>query len=98
MSKIAVAAIKAPAQSSNPSAPRRVRPAAPPDLVRDDDLTPAAVSALFDLAADIKKNPRRFRSELSGRVLAVLFEKRSLRTRLTFELAMKTLGGDSVFM
>ena len=67
-------------------------------MVRDDDFTPAGGAAVLDLAADVKKNPRRFQRELAGRSLAVLFEKRSLRTRLTFELAMKSLGGDSVFM
>ena len=94
MSKVALATLKPAASPS----PRRSRPAPPPDLIRDDDFTPAGVAAVFDLAADVKKNPRRFQRELSGRSLAVLFEKRSLRTRLTFELAMKSLGGDSVFM
>jgi ornithine carbamoyltransferase len=79
-------------------APRRVRPVPPPDLVRDDDFSSAGVAALFDLAADVKARPKRYARELAGRSLAVLFEKRSLRTRLTFELAMKSLGGDSVFM
>jgi ornithine carbamoyltransferase len=35
---------------------------------------------------------------LAGRILALLFEKPSLRTRVTFEVAMKTLGGESVFI
>lgn len=96
MGKTAVATFKS--SPSTQSAPRRVRVAPPPDLVRDDDFTPAGVAAVLDLAAEVKKNPRRFQKELAGRSLAVLFEKRSLRTRLTFELAMKSLGGDSVFM
>ena len=86
MSKAAVATLK-----SSPEA-------RPQDLIRDDNLTPAALAALFDLAAEVKARPRRFSRELAGRSLAVLFEKRSLRTRLTFELAMMSLGGDSVFM
>ncbi len=69
-----------------------------PGLVRDDNFAPRSQEALFDLAAEVKARPRRFARELTGRSLAVIFEKRSLRTRLTFELAMKSLGGDSVFM
>src|SRR5258708_7644511 len=100
MSKIAVAELtpELTRKSSSQISPRRQRPLPPADLIRDDDFTPAGVAALLDLAADVKKNPRRFQRELAGRSLAVLFEKRSLRTRLTFELAMKSLGGDSVFM
>src|SRR5947209_15704148 len=44
----------------------------------------------------MKKNPAGFTRALSGRYLALLFEKPSLRTRLTFELAIKQLGGDAV--
>ncbi len=89
----------APALKSAPErAPRRGRPAPPEDLLRDDNLSPAGVRALFELAAEVKARPRRFAREMAGRSLAVIFEKRSLRTRLTFELAIKGLGGDSVFM
>jgi len=52
--------------------------------------------SLMDLASDMKRTPARFNKVLSGRYLALLFEKPSLRTRLTFELAIKQLGGDSV--
>jgi ornithine carbamoyltransferase len=51
---------------------------------------------LLDLAGQIKRAPARFAKTLSGRYLALLFEKPSLRTRMTFELAIKQLGGDSV--
>jgi ornithine carbamoyltransferase len=44
----------------------------------------------------VKKTPGRFARELAGRYLSLLFEKPSLRTRLTFELAIKQLGGDSI--
>ncbi len=52
--------------------------------------------ALLDLAGEIKRNPTRFARALAGRYLALLFEKPSLRTRLTFELAIKQLGGDAI--
>jgi ornithine carbamoyltransferase len=46
----------------------------------------------------MRRSPRLHRNALAGRVLALLFEKPSLRTRVTFEVAMKTLGGESVFI
>ncbi len=84
-----------------PAAARARKPApelVPAHLIRDDDLTPAAVAEVFRLAAQLKAQPRRYARALEGRSLAVIFEKRSLRTRFTFELGMKTLGGESVFM
>jgi ornithine carbamoyltransferase len=66
------------------------------DLTSDLDLTFEELLALLDLAAQMKKNPARFARALAGRYLALLFEKPSLRTRLTFELAIKQLGGDAI--
>ena len=51
---------------------------------------------LLDLAAQMKRTPPRFANTLAGRYLTLLFEKPSLRTRMTFELAIKQLGGDAV--
>jgi len=51
---------------------------------------------ILDLAAHVKRTPARFSQSLAGRYLALLFEKPSLRTRMTFELAIKQLGGDAV--
>ena len=65
-------------------------------LASDLDLSIEALSAVLDLSAQIKRTPARFAKTLSGRYLALLFEKPSLRTRLTFELAIKQLGGDAV--
>ncbi len=66
------------------------------DVVRDLDLTDDEVQCLLDLAAKVKRTPAKFARALTGKYLALLFEKPSLRTRLTFELAIKQLGGDSV--
>ena len=90
----------APAVSgaSPPPVPAAVPVQVPAHLVRDDDLSPATVAELFRLAAAVKAEPRRYAGALEGRSLAVIFEKRSLRTRFTFELGMKMLGGKSVFM
>jgi ornithine carbamoyltransferase len=65
-------------------------------LSSDLDLSAAAVVQLLDLATQIKRTPARFAQTLAGRYLALLFEKPSLRTRMTFELAIKQLGGDAV--
>lgn len=65
------------------------------DLTSDLDLSRAELIALLDLATEVKRTPRWFADALRGRYLALLFEKPSLRTRLTFELAVKQLGGDS---
>ena len=66
------------------------------DFARDLDLTDDEVVYLLDLAARVKRAPAKFARALSGKYLTLLFEKPSLRTRLTFELAIKQLGGDSV--
>jgi ornithine carbamoyltransferase len=65
-------------------------------LLSDMDLSVEALAHLLDLAGQIKRTPARFSKTLAGRYLSLLFEKPSLRTRLTFELAIKQLGGDSV--
>ena len=68
-----------------------------PDLLRDLDLTDDELVYLLDLASDVKRAPGNYAHALSGKSIALLFEKPSLRTRLTFDLAIKQVGGDSVF-
>ena len=63
------------------------------DLLRDLDLTDDERAHLLDLAAAVKRSPRDYAQALAGKSIALLFEKPSLRTRLTFELAIKQLGG-----
>jgi len=62
----------------------------------DLDLSSEQLNAVLDLSRDAKQSRTRFASALKGRYAALLFEKPSLRTRMTFELAMKQLGGDVV--
>jgi ornithine carbamoyltransferase len=66
------------------------------NLLSDMDLSVEALTHLLSLAEQIKRTPARFSKSLAGRYLSLLFEKPSLRTRLTFELAIKQLGGDAV--
>lgn len=75
----------------------RVSTLACPDFTRDLDITSEELVSLLELAADVKKNPRRYSETLKGKYMAMLFEKPSLRTRMTFELAAKQLGGDAIF-
>lgn len=77
--------------------PNQILKAAAPDILTDLDLTNDELSYLLDLALEVKRSPRDFAQALTGKSIALLFEKPSLRTRLTFELAIRQLGGNSVF-
>src|ERR1700732_2667791 len=66
------------------------------NLTQDLDLSQDALTRVLDLAAQVKRTPQRFSQALAGRYLSLLFEKPSLRTRVTFELVIKKRGGDSV--
>src|SRR5579875_658294 len=68
----------------------------PATLRHDVDLSTAQLNGLLELAHQVKQSRQRFASSLRGRYVTLLFEKPSLRTRLTFELAIKQLGGDCV--
>ena len=57
------------------------------------DFTTEELDALFDLAAEIEKDPERFSHVCDGRILATAFYEPSTRTRLSFEAAMLRLGG-----
>ncbi len=65
-------------------------------LRTDLDFSPAQLNGVLELAMQVKQSRQRYSSALKGRYLSLLFEKPSLRTRMTFELAIKQLGGDSV--
>src|SRR5262252_4555269 len=73
--------------------PAQILKANASDLLTDLDLTDDELLYLLDLAAEVKRSPRDFAQALSGKSIALLFEKPSLRTKLTFELAIKQLGG-----
>jgi len=66
------------------------------NLRQDLDLSVEQLNALLDLTEQVKQSRPRFATALKGRYIALLFEKPSLRTRMTFELAIKQLGGDCV--
>ncbi len=67
-------------------------------LLQTTDLAPAELAAVVTLAAELKRaSANAYRAALRGRTLALLFEKPSLRTRVSFEVAMTQLGGDTLF-
>jgi ornithine carbamoyltransferase len=68
------------------------------DFVSAQDFSPEETVSLFELARMIKSRPADFRGALAGKQLVLFFEKASLRTRLTFEAGMASLGGTSLFM
>src|SRR5271157_833831 len=77
--------------------------ALPVILPKNDLLTGAewgadTVRELFRLAADIKAHPENYRASLTGKFLAMIFEKPSLRTRVSFDVGMQSLGGSTVFL
>jgi len=70
------------------------------DLVRIADLTPAEIGTILALAGRLKRALRAGRPHrlLAGRTLAMIFEKPSLRTRVTFEVGMVQLGGAAIHL
>jgi ornithine carbamoyltransferase len=67
----------------------------PRHLLASADLTPGEIDRLLNLALSLKGRPERL---LEGRQLALLFEKPSLRTRMSFEVAMRHLGADTIYL
>ncbi len=68
------------------------------DLLTGSEWNAARVRDLFKLTADVKAHPDQYRTALAGRAIALIMEKASLRTRVTFEVGMGSLGGQTVFL
>ncbi len=67
-------------------------------LISIHDLTAAEVAGLFRLAADVKAHPETYRTALAHKSLAMIFEKSSTRTRVSFEVGMVQMGGHALFL
>ncbi len=68
------------------------------DLCSIADLTPAETAAILSLGHAVKARPSSYRWALDAKQLVMFFEKASLRTRLTFEAAIHTTGGNAMFV
>ena len=62
------------------------------------DWSPEAIERLFELAAGMKADPATWSAALQGRTLAMIFQKPSLRTRVTFETGITQLGGSAIYL
>jgi len=68
------------------------------DFLRVADWSPDEIGAVLDLADSLKSAPRDDRPLLPGRTIAMIFEKPSLRTRVSFDVGIAQLGGSAVYL
>ncbi|MCS7311693.1 MAG: ornithine carbamoyltransferase [Acidobacteria bacterium] len=62
-----------------------------------DDVSIETLRGLLQLAQAVKQAPERYAHELDGRVLGMVFQKPSTRTRVSFEVAMLQMGGHALY-
>src|SRR3989338_681187 len=67
------------------------------DFIDVTDLTKAEIEDMMKLALDLKKDPGKYSDKLKQKTLMMIFEKPSLRTRLSFETGMTQLGGHAIY-
>jgi ornithine carbamoyltransferase len=67
------------------------------DLCSIADLSSSEMRAIMKLGHDVKENPREYRRALDAKQMVLMFEKASLRTRLSFEAGINTMGGNAIF-
>ena len=68
------------------------------DFLSLHDLSISETAALLNLAAQLKAYPAAFEGLLQGTMAALVFEKPSLRTRVTFEVGLEQLGGHAIYL
>jgi ornithine carbamoyltransferase len=68
------------------------------DFITIRSFTAAEIRKLLEDAIDIKANPAKYAESLKGKTLAMIFEKPSLRTRVTFDVGIHQLGGFSIYL
>ena len=68
------------------------------DLLTGAEWSPSHTRDLLLLSAEIKARPGRYASSLTGKFIALIFEKPSLRTRVTFDVGIQSMGGSVVFL
>jgi ornithine carbamoyltransferase len=68
------------------------------DFLSIRDLSVYEFGQMLDLADEVKKHPDKYRKSLKNKILAMIFQKPSLRTRMTFEAGMLRLGGEAIYL
>ena len=68
------------------------------DLLTGFEMTQQQALDLIALGKDLKANPAKYSQELAGKSVVTLFEKQSLRTRVTFDIGVNKLGGHAVYL
>ena len=66
------------------------------NLIQPEDFSVREIDEILNLAEDIMKNPSAYSRVCEGKLMATLFYEPSTRTRLSFEAAMKRLGGEII--
>jgi ornithine carbamoyltransferase len=67
-------------------------------LINFKDLSSQQLTEIIDKAIDVKRNPEKYRTALDGKSLAMIFQKTSTRTRVSFEVAMTQMGGHALYI
>jgi len=68
------------------------------DFICIKDLTPKEIEDIFNLTDKLKQDKSQFSNVLAGKTLALIFQKPSNRTRVSFEVGMYQLGGNSIYL
>lgn len=84
-------------QPSRSPKTRPTRPAPLSDLLTVFDLSPPQFHRILKLAAECKAKPAKFSTLLAGKSVILIFEKPSLRTRVSFDVGVAKLGGNPLF-
>ena len=68
------------------------------NFLADDQLTKTQIIELIELALKIKNNPADYNQALAGKSVAMIFEKPSLRTHVSFDMGINKLGGHALYL
>jgi ornithine carbamoyltransferase len=67
-------------------------------LINFKELSGQQIAEIVDKAIEVKQNPKKYHRALDGKSLAMIFQKTSTRTRVSFEVAMTQLGGHALYI
>ncbi len=68
------------------------------DLLTLKDYTSEEIKYLIKKGTEVKENPKKFSKSMEGKSLAMIFQKTSTRTRISFEVAMTQMGGHAIYI